>query len=66
MNEELKTRCEIYTEMNIQFEDFWVVTTCSDAVGYQRFGGPGCIHLQDDMIEYSLFCETKYLRISQR
>jgi hypothetical protein len=25
---------------------FWVVTPCSDAVGYQRFGGPCCLHLQ--------------------
>jgi hypothetical protein len=24
----------------------WVVTPCSDVVGYQRFGKPRCIHLQ--------------------
>jgi len=24
----------------------WVVTPCNDVVGYQRFGGPCCLHLQ--------------------
>jgi hypothetical protein len=27
-------------------EVFWVVTPCSDVVGYQRFGGTCCLHLQ--------------------
>jgi len=26
-----------------QVKVFWVVTPCSDMVGYQRFGGPRCI-----------------------
>jgi hypothetical protein len=25
---------------------FWVMTLCSVVVGYQRFGGPNCFHLQ--------------------
>jgi len=24
---------------------FWIMTPCSDVVGYQRFGGPSCLHL---------------------
>jgi hypothetical protein len=30
----------------VQVEDFWVVTPCNDVVGYQRFEGPCCLHLQ--------------------
>jgi hypothetical protein len=26
--------------MKIHVEVFWVVTSCSDVVGYQHFGGP--------------------------
>jgi len=29
--------------MKIQVAVFWVVTSCSDVVGYQRFGGPSCL-----------------------
>jgi len=32
--------------MNIQVAIFWVMTQSTD-VGYQRFGGPCCLHLQD-------------------
>jgi len=28
---------------------FWVVTPCSDVVGYQRYGGPCCLHLQGEV-----------------
>jgi hypothetical protein len=28
---------------------FWVVTPCSDVVGYQRFGGPCCLHVQSEV-----------------
>jgi hypothetical protein len=24
---------------------FWIMTPCGDAVGYQHFGGPSCLHL---------------------
>jgi len=27
----------------------WVVTPCSVVVGNQRFGGPRCLHLQDEV-----------------
>jgi hypothetical protein len=26
----------------------WVMTSYSDVVGYQHFGGPCCLHLQDE------------------
>jgi len=31
-----------------QIEVFWVVTPCSDVVGYQRFRDPYCLHLQGE------------------
>jgi len=30
----------VFTMMNVQILIFWVVTPCSDVVGYQRLGGP--------------------------
>jgi hypothetical protein len=32
-----------------QVEAFWVVTPCSVVVGYKRFGGPRCLHLQGEV-----------------
>jgi hypothetical protein len=29
----------------------WVMTPCSDVAGYQRFGGPCCLHLQGENLE---------------
>jgi len=29
---------------------FWVVTPCSHVLGYQRFGGPCCLHLQGEVV----------------
>jgi hypothetical protein len=34
------------TAMKIKVEVFWAVTPCSVVVGYQRFGGLYCSHLQ--------------------
>jgi len=34
--------------VKIQVEVFWVVTLCIDAIGYQCFGGPCCLHLHLD------------------
>jgi hypothetical protein len=31
-----------------QVQVFWVVTPCSVVVGYQRFAGLRCLHLQGD------------------
>jgi hypothetical protein len=31
-----------------QVDVFWVVTPSSVVVGYQRFGGPCCLHLQGE------------------
>jgi hypothetical protein len=44
-------RLEVVTAMKIQVTVFWVTTPCSVVVGYQRFGGPCCLHLQGDVIE---------------
>jgi hypothetical protein len=33
-------RRQVFTAVKIQTEVFWVVTPCSVAVEYQRFGGP--------------------------
>jgi len=32
--------------MKMQVEVFWIVKPCNVVVGYQRFGGPCCLHLQ--------------------
>jgi len=32
------------SQMKIQVAFFWVMTPCSDVAGYQRFGGPCCLH----------------------
>jgi len=32
----------------LQFEVFWVVTQCRVVVGYHRFRGPCCLHLQGE------------------
>jgi len=34
--------------MKIQAVVFWVVTPCNTVVGYQRFGGSCCFHLQGE------------------
>jgi hypothetical protein len=39
---------EAFTAVLIQVE-FWVVTLCSDKVGYQRFRGPCCLHIQSEV-----------------
>jgi hypothetical protein len=36
-----------FTAGIFQTEFFCVVTPCSVALGYQRFEGPCCLHLQD-------------------
>jgi len=38
---------EVFMAVKIQVDVFGVVTPCSSAAGYQRFGGPRCLHLQD-------------------
>jgi hypothetical protein len=40
--------------LTVQFEVLWVVTSCSDVVRYERFGGPCCLHLQGELIDCSL------------
>jgi hypothetical protein len=42
------TSFEVFKVVKIQVEVLWVVTPCSDVVGYQRFEGPCCLHLQGE------------------
>jgi hypothetical protein len=37
---------EAFTAVMFQVEVFWVMMPCSVVVGYQRFEGPCCVHLQ--------------------
>jgi len=39
-------RFEAFTTVTFEVEVLWVVTMCSVVVGYQRFRGPSCLHLQ--------------------
>jgi hypothetical protein len=39
---------EISTATKIYVMVFWVMTPFSDVVGYQCFGGPYYLHLQDE------------------
>jgi hypothetical protein len=41
-------RLEIFTAMKVQVKEICVVMPCSDVGGYQRFGGPCCLHLQGE------------------
>jgi hypothetical protein len=40
---------EVFTAVMFQVDVFWVMTLCSVVVGYQRFGGPCCLHLQGEV-----------------
>jgi hypothetical protein len=42
---------------NIQVEVVWVVASCSITVGYQRFGGPCCLHLQGEVHRQSFYID---------
>jgi hypothetical protein len=39
-------RLQSSAAVKIQVDFLWVVVTCSVVVGYKRFGGPCCFHLQ--------------------
>jgi hypothetical protein len=41
-------RFEVFTVVMIQVEVFWFVTLCSIAVGFQYFGRPCCLHIQNE------------------
>jgi len=43
-----------------QVEVFWVVTPCSVVVGYHRFGGPCCCHLQGG-VKMAAVCSSETL-----
>jgi hypothetical protein len=37
------------TSVTVEFMVLWVVAPCSVVVGYPRFGGPCCLHLQSEV-----------------
>jgi hypothetical protein len=39
----------LFARWYLQVVVFWVMTPCSDVVGYHRFGGPCCLHLQGEV-----------------
>jgi len=43
----------------IQVEVFGTVTPCSDVVGYQRLGGPSCLHLQGEVRNIRMYVLCK-------
>jgi hypothetical protein len=45
-NLDITVRLEVLTEMKIHVTVYWILTQCSEVVGYQCFGGPCCMHLQ--------------------
>jgi hypothetical protein len=40
--------------VKIQVSVFWVMTPYSDVLGYHRFRGPCCLHLQGEDLSLSL------------
>jgi len=40
---------ETFTAVMFQVEVFWVMTLCNVVVGYQRFIGSCCLHLQGEV-----------------
>jgi hypothetical protein len=42
----------VFMVMKIQVVAFWVVILCSVAVRYQCFGGPCCLHLQSEELQW--------------
>jgi len=46
LNSIVNVRLEIFTAMEIHVTVFWITTPRSYVVGYRRFGGPCCLHLQ--------------------
>jgi hypothetical protein len=46
-----RLRYEVFTEVKIQVEVFWVLMSCSVVVGYQCFAGLCCFHLHPEVID---------------
>jgi hypothetical protein len=49
----------------MQVELLWIVTPRSDVVGYQRFGGPCCLHLHLEELDLKalIISDSKHGRI---
>jgi hypothetical protein len=39
-----------FLHYRLQVAVFWVMIPCNDLVGYHRFGGPCCLHLQGEVV----------------
>jgi hypothetical protein len=60
---------EAFTAVKIQVDVFWVVTSCSDVVGYQCFGTLCCLCLQGEVkmeAEWSSEMVASYHIITRR
>jgi len=53
-----------YGDEDLHVVVFWVVTSCSHVVGYQRFGGPYCLHLHEDFFLFSLHIRGSIIQIT--
>jgi hypothetical protein len=52
---------EVFMAVKIQVMALWVVTPCSDIVGYQHFRGPCCLQLQGDAVK--ILCSVDSLLV---
>jgi hypothetical protein len=43
-------RSEVFTAIKTQIVVFWILTPCSDLIGYRRFGGLCYLHLQTEYL----------------
>jgi hypothetical protein len=48
-----RARYDVFTAVKIEVEFFWLVTLCNVVLGYQRFGGPCCLHLQGEEVAWT-------------
>jgi len=48
----LYSRFEVFTAVKMKVEIFWVAALCCVVIGYQRFTGIRCLHLQGEVIGY--------------
>jgi len=53
---------EVFAAIKFHFVVLLVVTSCSDVVGYKRFGGPYCLHLQGGVFNFLVTLMTSIHR----
>jgi hypothetical protein len=65
---DLDERLEIIMAMQIQDVVFWIVTTCSDEIGYHSFQGPYRLPEDGDSrgsFNFN-FCHLKHLKLHEK